>query len=95
MSMPYAIQFRRILDRVTTLISVSATVNPHQSKLVALGLTFCRSLPTKEGVVENTKIRVYLRVCSDSENGNITYLKHLGYYIGYKVTCKLYFVSKN
>jgi hypothetical protein len=44
----------------------SATVNPINPKMVALGPTFCRSLPVEASVIENRKIRVYIHVYSDS-----------------------------
>jgi hypothetical protein len=61
--------------------------------MVALGPTFCRSLLIEASVIENAKIRVYLHVHSDSDDGDIKNLKHLEYSVDCKVTCKLCFTS--
>jgi hypothetical protein len=73
----------------------SATVNHINPKMVALGPTFCRSLLVEASVIENAKIRVYLHVRSDSDDGDIKNLKHLEYSVDCKVTCnvKLCFTS--
>ena len=55
----------------------SATVNPINPEMVALGPTFCRSLPVEASVIENRKIRVYLHVYSDSNVDYIKISKHL------------------
>lgn len=41
-------------------------VNLINPKMLALGLTFCQSLPVEASVIEDGKIRVYIHVYSDS-----------------------------